>query len=160
MRASTQIRCAEVRSILLRHRFREAAVAIVTWRADALTGLLDDESGSTSAARTELVRTADASRPAGGPVLSVPRTRSVRSADRGVRETDLSVRFADPDHASQGAHRAPWLQSDAVQHELRDTPTFCDQACQQLRVGVGLFTTPHRSKRVIYKDGWRSPPRL
>jgi len=39
-----------------------------------MTALLDDESCSTSDPRTELVRAADASRPTGGPVLSVGRT--------------------------------------------------------------------------------------
>lgn len=68
LRATTQVRCAAVRSNLLRRDFREAAVAIVTRRTDAMTGLLDDELASASAARTESVRTADASRPAGGPL--------------------------------------------------------------------------------------------
>src|SRR6185369_9899601 len=68
-----------------------AVVRIVTRIADAVTHALDGESRSTSDARTDSVRAADASCPARGPVCC----DTVRRSDLAVRSAVLPVRNAD-----------------------------------------------------------------
>ena len=131
-------------------------VAIVTRIAAAVTRALDGESRSTSDARTDSVRAADASCPDRGPVCH----HTVRRSDLGVRPTDPPVRNADLTPCRTRPHCAVALRSAAAHARPRRSSRTCPQACQQLRAEDRLFTTELWPKGVIYKDGRRSPPGL